>query len=148
MATHGPVVIASWSSALLEPDLAAFYAAQVRALEAHPDGIGCLFVAAPGVSISGRDARLASGLYTKAIAPHTRCFAHVVEGADAWIKAARSSLGALRSLQPSPYPTELFDDLDEATEWQVAQLNMPAAEARVLSMAAQRLRAGAQWRFC
>lgn len=135
LATFGNCVINSWWQPPSAVEFKALNDYTANLAERFPSGITMLVVLEPGCPFLDSAQRREMEDYYARFQPHLRGVAQVVEGGNLWSVTARSVMTAMRLVQKRPYPTKVFSDIEEGTEWLGAYVSagsgqdMPATEA-------------------
>jgi hypothetical protein len=91
----------------------------------HREGVVLMVVITPGNPLPNSAQRKDLEAFFTRWTPSWRAIAYVAEGTDLWSMAARTVMTGMRLVQRRNYPTKVFSEVSEATNWAVEYLVKP-----------------------
>ncbi len=122
---YGNCVINAWQGPPQQSQLDILGSLLERVTPQHAQGILFFVVLEPGSPFMDTDQRKDVEAFYARWTPSFGAVVQVVEGGNLWSVTARSVMTAMRLVQRRPYPTKVFSDVEEGTDWAAQFLRRP-----------------------
>jgi hypothetical protein len=118
-------IVNVWEGAPRTGSLSALEALMQKVSPEYPSGIAFFVVVEPGAAMVESDGRKELEAFYARWTPSFCGVAQVVEGGNLWSVTARSVMTAMRLVQRRPYPSKVFSEVEEGTQWMAQYVTAP-----------------------